>query len=336
MIVSLNLDRCRSLGLLLRKIRFSPDPFINAKFYPSTKLSLDLIANYFFFMVAIDHRTSYEDIAFEGLIGGEKYSGAQLLWRLGKVKLDADPEFFTVDRMKRIRASDVAEWLRVENPYPREVWDPDVRAFLLRDAALKLSKYYEGSVLNLIKASGGFLFKDGGGFIERLRAFKAYEDPVGKKAFLLVKFLERRAILKVLDEDRLEVPVDNHLSRIALRLGLVRVDNETLSKIREGREFTYAEDYALRSRVKEAFKLVAAFSNIKPTILDDFLWLLGKTCCTRDRPVCVYGCDKAVCPLKDLIGTCYEMCILTPVCRARSDVKLQLLPEHNFTKTWYY
>ncbi len=336
MIVSLNIDACRNLGLLLRKIGFSPDPFLDKRFYPDITADLDLIANYFFFMVAIDHRTSYEDLVFEGLVEGEKFSGAQLLWRLGKKKFDDNPKFFTINSMKKITANKVIDWLKVEEPYLREIWDPDVRAFLLRDAANKLSQHYDGSVLNLIKASNGFLFRNGNGLIERLREFKAYEDPIGKKAFLLVKFLERRGLIKIVDENNLEVPVDNHLSRIALRLGLIRVDEKTLKRIREGDEFTESEDYAIRARVKEAFKLVSAYSGIKPTILDDFLWLFGKTCCNKHYPVCIYGCNKVKCPLLNIIGNCYGTCMFISICRAKRDPKLQMLPEHKFTKTWYY
>ncbi|RLE54801.1 MAG: hypothetical protein DRJ26_01510 [Candidatus Methanomethylicota archaeon] len=334
--VSMNIDACRLLGLLIKRLRLAPSSFTDARFYPSLKCSADLAVNYFFFMVAIDHRTGFEGVPFEGLVEGEMFSGAMLLWRLGKLKFDEDPEFFTPKRMVSVTASEVADWLKVEKPYPREVWDPDVRAFLLRDAATRLVEEYGGSALNLIRASRGFLFNNGEGLVERLRKFRAYEDPVGKKSFLLVKFLERRAFISIVDEDNLEVPVDNHLSRVALRLGLVSVDEDTLDKIMRREEFTPAEDYAMRMRIKEAYKLTSAFAKIKPTLLDDFLWLLGKTCCSQETPVCAFGCSRDRCPLLDLIGDCRGECILAPVCRARSDPKLQLLPEHKFTNTWYY
>ncbi len=334
--VSLNIESCQHFGLLLRKLRMRFESFTDSRFYPDLNCSADLAVNYFFFMVAIDHRTDLDGVPFEGLVEGEMLRGASLLWRLGKLKLDEDPDFFTPKRMVNITASEVADWLKVEKPYPREVWDPDVRAFLLRDAAARLIEEYGGSALNLVEASGGFLFRNGEGLIERLRRFRAYEDPVGKKSFLLVKFLERRAFINVVDEDKLEVPVDNHLSRIALRVGLISVDDETMRKIERNQEFTFTEDYAMRMRIKEAFKLTSAFAKIKPTLLDDFLWLLGKNCCSRDRPVCAFGCSKDGCSLVDLIGDCPGDCILASICRARGNLNLQLLSEHKFTRTWYY
>ncbi|OYT56351.1 MAG: hypothetical protein B6U76_04010, partial [Desulfurococcales archaeon ex4484_217_2] len=73
--------------------------------------------------------------------------------------------------------------------------------------------------------------------IDRLKTFRAYEDPVEKKSFLLVKFLERRGIFKPIDKENLHVPVDNHLVRIAFRLGIVKLDREILKKVLNGEEF---------------------------------------------------------------------------------------------------
>lgn len=334
--VGLSLELCRYVGLLLSRIRFYPPSFTDELYYPGLNCDDELAASYFFFMVAIDHRTSVGDLSFSGWIQGREFHGANLLWRLGKLKFNSNPEIFLPENMKSISTRDLLEWFRVDFPLPKWVWDPDVRAFLLRDAAIKLIKYYDGSVLSLIEKSNGYLYRDGNGFIERLKVFRAYEDPVEKKAFLLVKFLERRGLFEVFDEDKLNVAVDNHLTRIALRLGLVYVDDETLNKIISGEKFTLTEDYALRLRVREAYKLVSAFSKIRPTVLDDFLWLLGKYCCRRDSPVCLTGCSRFDCALMDLMGNCYHRCPLQSVCRGRVNPKLQMLPEHKFTETWYY
>lgn len=334
--VGLNLELCRYLGFLLSKIRFFPPPFTDDLYYPSLSCDGELIADYFFFMVAIDHRTSIGDFSFNGRVHGREFHGANLLWRLGKLKFNSDPETFLPSNMKNVSTRDILEWFRVDFPLPTWVWDPDVRVFLLRDTATKLVKHYDGSVLNLIEKSGGYLYCDGAGLIERLKIFRAYEDPVGKKAFLLVKFLERRGLLEVVDEDNLNVAVDNHLTRIALRLGIVHVDVETLNRIVDGKKFTSTEDYALRLRVRETYKLVSAFSKVRPTVLDDFLWLFGKYCCRREAPVCVTGCDRIDCPVMNLVGNCYHSCPLYSVCKGRFNPKLQMIPEHNFTETWYY
>jgi len=334
--IGLNLELCRYLGFLLSKIRFYPSSFTDELYYPSLDCDDELVADYFFFMVAIDHRTGIGDMPFNGRIHGREFRGANLLWRLGKLKFNSDPEIFLPHNMKNISTHDILEWFRVDFPLPKWVWDPDVRAFLLRDAATKLIKHYNGSVLNLIEESKGYLYHNGKGLIERLKIFRAYEDPVEKKAFLLVKFLERRGLFEVKDEDNLNVAVDNHLTRIALRLGIVHVDDETLNKISEGKSFTSTEDYALRIRVRETYKLVSAFSKVRATVLDDFLWLFGKYCCRRDAPVCVTGCNRIDCPVMDLIGNCYGNCPLYSICKGRFDPKLQMLPEHNFTETWYY
>jgi hypothetical protein len=334
--VEVNYDRARKFGEAIAPIiaKMPLDAFTDERYYPPATADRETVSMYFLVMVAMDHRLSRPHKPYEGVVDGEFYHGADLLYRLGAKALSEDPDFFTADRLARISEDDVRRWLGVRsNNKVIEPPDTHLRALLLRDLGMKLKILFNGSAYNLIVESGGFL-KDkwGGGFINLLKVFRAYQDPVEKKAYLLAKFLERRGVLRVADPHNKEVPVDNHLTRIALRLGLVNVDSDTLESIAYGRPFTWEEDVELRLAVRMAYKEAARAGGLDPFILDDFLWLFGRKCCTRDSPVCRAGCRDDC----RRLGVCNAgNCVLASLCRAYEDPRY-LVPEHNYIDTWYY
>ena len=310
---------------------FTPDTFTDPKYYPPEGTDGELVLRYFIFMVAIDHRTSrYED--FEGFVDGEFYHGADLLYRLGSRKFEENPDFFSPEHMSRIGVDEVREWLKVKGKEGKErtIWDPEVRAVILRDLGLKLLRLYGGRVRNLIASSRNRLKWVGEGLIERMRVFKAYSDPVEKKAYLFVKFISRRRLFTYLDPENSEVPVDNHLARIALRMRLVLPDEYILQKVRLRQPFTWKEDIGLRYAVRRAYKLVAKGAGTDPLILDDFLWMFGRACCTREKPLCVSGCSGK-CRMYSL---CSDGCPFREFCDWMSTP--EEIIEHIYQDTYYY
>ena len=310
--------QCEKFARVIRNVKIKPDPFTNPEYFPPSNEPVENVVNYFFFMVAIDHRTSLPGKPFEGYIDGKFYHGSDLLYRLGMIMYEENPDFFSPENMSKITADDIRRWLTVDEPKRITIHDPEIRAFLLRDAGTKLLKLYDGSILNLLRASKGYLYlKPNGGFIERLKIFRAYEDPVEKKPFLLTKFLERRGVLKVMDSENMHVPVDNHLVRIALRTGIV----DEIEKVKElfmwKREATYEEDIIIRLIIRQAWKIISKLSEVNPSILDDFLWMFGRKTCLREKPMC------EICPLKN-------------ACKAFIDTKRRQLYEHLYYNTWYY
>jgi len=226
--------------------------------------------------------------------------------------------------MSEIAVEEVKAWLSVSEPKPATVWDPEVRAFLLRDAGGKLLKLYDGRVSNMVEEASGRLCGVPGGFIDILKVFRAYEDPVSKKSFLLAKFLLRRGLLKVIDLENMEVPVDNHVTRVAVRLGIVEPLGE--NPFASQREVSWEEDVIIRLQVRRAFKLVSKLSNMDPGLLDDLLWSLGRKICLRPRPLC----DEGV----EVLGI--RKCPFRSVCAAYEREERRTWLEHNYTNTWYY
>ena len=333
-----NVDQAEALGRLLAPVRdrISVDTFTDTRYYPPPSASKRDVAMYFLVMVAMDHRLSRPGRPYEGVVDGERYHGADLLYRLGMKKYTEDPGFFEASRLARVRERDVVRWLSASDGRGGIVSPPDprVRAELLRDLGRKLEALYGGDPFALIAESRGMLRRGiGDGFIDRLKVFKAYQDPVEKKAFLLAKFLERRHVLEVADHYNKEVPVDNHLVRIAVRTGIVGLSRPMIEKMARFVPFTVWEDVSLRLAARQAYRIVSQASGIDPFILDDFLWMFGRRCCTRENPTCRSSCRSGC----NAVGGCNGggSCIFSPVCRAYRN-PLLMVPEHTFLETWWY
>ncbi len=327
-----NVERAVAVGRILRGLRNSifVDDFTDEELYPPVSADRETVTRYFLVMVAMDHRLSRPGRPYEAEVDGKLYHGADLLYRLGRIMLEEDPDFFSAERLEKVTEEDVKKWLSRGRASPP---DARIRAFLLRDLGRKLRLLYGGSAYRIIVESRGLLRgPPGEGLLDRLKVFAAYQDPVEKKPFLLVKFLERRGVLQVEDPWNKEVPVDNHLARIAVRLGIVEVDSQTLEKIAAGIEFSPEEDVMLRYAARVAYKIVSQESGIDPLVLDDFLWMFGRKCCTRESPTCRGGCRDGC----SRIGGCSGgKCIFQHVCRAAADARY-MVPEHRFLETWWY
>lgn len=293
------------------------DDFTNPEYYPPKNAELEDVLRYFIFMVAIDHRTS-RNKPYEAYVDSRLYHGADLLYKLGSKKFAEDPSFFSPERMARIDGDEVREWLCIKGINEVSIWDPEVRAELLRDLGKGLIKWFEGSVTKLVSDSGGYLKSRPQGIIYLMKRFKAYSDPVEKKAYLFVKFVERRGLVNIVDAWNKEVPVDNHLTRIALRLGLVVPEEDLFKKIKKRETFTWFEDVILRLSVRSAYKILSRTAYLDPFILDDFLWYFGRKVCTREKPACVIS------------GECPFM----KVCPSRGSP--EEIVEHYYVDTYYY
>jgi hypothetical protein len=325
--VRINREMCSSFASAVKGLKFKVDEFSDPLLFPPENASLEEVANFFFFIVAIDHRTRFK---FEGVIEGRELHGSELLYALARRKSD----YFTAEKMQRISKREVASWLSIRGS---SIFDPEVRAMLLRDSAIKLLKYFNGSALELIKAADGYLMReDGKGLLQLLAKFKAYSDPLSKKSFLLVKFLERRKLFEVKDVENLHIPVDNVLARIALRSGVIEVVDKKLEmKLKKYLPATRSDDLDVRTLAQRAYDIIASESELKITLLDDILWTLGRACCTRESPVC-FNCRFESCRASNLLGIeCKYNCIFSAGCRGAEDSNYKAYLEPNF-KTWYY
>jgi len=305
--------KVREASEILKSVEIKPFDLTDVRYYPPSGEPLERVLRYFIALVAIDHRTSRPNYRYEALINDEYYHGADLLYRLGMRMYLKNPEFYSPENLAKLSYRSALNWLRTpDGKLPTNV---KLRVRLLRDLGWKLQQLYDGNVTELLRRAGHRALGIDG-ILNRLRTFLAYQDPVEKKANLFLKFLIRRGV-KIRDPWNVAVPVDNHLTRIAVRLGLVRIDKPLLLTVTWKRKATWDEDVILRLAVKKAYKLMSKFSEKPQHILDDFLWVHGRKVCTRIFPKC-------------------GSCLFKRVCMAHLYGNANVLKEHLYYNTWYY
>ena len=206
------------------------------------------------FLCAVDHNTGYER---PHKVDGEgPYAGSELMWTVALRSAQREPGLLTAARLRQASAEDVARWFQIAG---ETVADPQRRATLWRELADGLERDHGGSAARLLAACGGRLVGDLG-LIALLRPYRAYSDPLAKKAFLFAKIAERRGWLEVGDPESWQVSADNVLMRLALRSGLVAPG--PLDEVRPA--------------TRAALKDLAESAGLSAPVLDDLLWELGR------------------------------------------------------------
>jgi len=338
--VLISQGQCKKLGRRLIELQPNTEDFLDSRLFPSPTYEPEDIAHFFFFVTGIDHRTSPPNQSFEGIVDGEHFQGADLLWHLSLRKFKANPQWFHPATMAQITNETIAEWFTVTSPKEVTVRNPAERAVLLRNSGQLLLDKYQGSLFNLLSTANHRVTSDfknvSPGLLELLSQFKAYEDPVKKKSYLLLKFLLRRNLWSIRDSDEVRIPVDNHLTRIALRTGIVKVSTEFAIHLREQQPLSLKTDVALRKTVGDAYSYVGKFVKRSVLELDDFFWHFGRQCCLRADPICVTGCTTSCYVVEQLIKvSCQGRCPLSSICLASTNDAKRALVEPKL-ETWYY
>ncbi|MEM0027779.1 MAG: iron-sulfur cluster loop [Ignisphaera sp.] len=263
------------------------------RFYPKSNEPLEQVLMYFLVMVAMDHRLSRPGKPYEAVIVGERLRGADLLYRLGIEMFRNNPDFFSPEHLARVREDEVAKWLSIGDAKPVDI---GLRTHLLNDLGQKMILVYGSNPKNIILLSKNYIRSlNGYGLADLLKVFKAYQDPVEKKIFLLVKFLVYRGLFNPMDKENLHVAVDNHLTRIALRTGVVELEDSLSEKVVRGSPISHDEDVLIRLAVREAYKMLSRLSGVDPLLIDDFMWYFGRSVCRYDEPKCGVCSFKSFC-----------------------------------------
>jgi len=249
--------KLEELAEIIKALKYVPLEFNNPELFP--EVDNYIYPNYVFFMVAIDHRTGF-DLEW-------KYRGSDLLFYLARKKQKECIDFFTAKKLLSVTEKEIENIFTFRGITVR---NPEERAFLLRDCAEKLVEFYDGDFMNLLSQSNFFVSK----ILERLRVFRAYEDPMMKKSFLLLKILKRSGF-SFRDPENIKFPVDNVLVSFAISSRILKSD-ELLEKIRAGVMLSEEETFLLRRETAKALEILSQKTGIEPDILDDILWLCGR------------------------------------------------------------
>ncbi len=130
--------------------------------------------------------------------------------------------------------------------------------------------------------------------------------------------------------------MDNHLTRIALRTGIVAVSPGLAKALRKRLPVVSETDIVLRRKIGSAFSIVGEHAERSVLELDDFFWHFGRQCCLLDNPICVTGCtSKCYVSTHLLKNPCHAVCPLNSVCLAYKNDSQRGLVEPKL-ETWYY
>ncbi len=338
--VEISMVQSQKLGLLLREIQPGIEDFLNSRLFPPQNADPEEVARFFFFVTSIDHRTSPPGQSFEGFVDDEYFQGADLLWHLSLRMFQQDSHLFHPQEMANITTKKVENWFTVNHPKRVTIRNPEERAILLRNGGQLLMEKYHGSVLTLLQVANHRVTIEPKtchpGLLQLLSEFKAYEDPANKKTFLFLKFLLRRNLWEITDHDEVQIPVDNHLTRIALRTGIVTVSSDLANALRKRSPVVSETDIVLRRKIGRAFSIVGKHAERSVLELDDFFWHFGRQCCLLDDPICVTGCTSKCYVSTHLLKVpCHGVCPLNSVCLAYEKDSQRALVEPKL-ETWYY
>lgn len=206
------------------------------------------------FLCAVDHKSGYEGLH---VVDGEgPLRGSALMWAVGLREHRRRGGWLGAATLQEVSGPEVAAAFRVGG---ETVADPERRAELWRDLAAGLMRDHGGSAAELLAASGRRLGGEDG-LISRLARYRAFDDPLEKKAQLYAKICARRGWFDPADPERWRVSADSVLMRVALRAGLVAPGPlETV-----------------RAATREVFGRLASATRIAVPELDDLLWELGR------------------------------------------------------------
>ncbi|MBI3990456.1 MAG: hypothetical protein HY347_12675 [candidate division NC10 bacterium] len=297
-------------------------------------------ADFWFYVVVICHQTG----SLQGEIEGKRLRGWDYLSLAAERAYRMDPNLFTAERIWKLHPEELKQLFSDRlDPKTSTLDRIGERLHLLREAALSLLQWYKGDVWELYERCDGSL-SGGTGLLNLLSQFEAYRDPLRKKTSLLLMILWASKIWMLKDLEALRFPVDNHLMRVALRTGMVRVEDEGLQgRLKKSGEIRREEEQSIREAVQQAGDLLLATSGRTVFELDTILWQIGRSCCFSEHPpICgpratVHPCFKReTCSLiRDTDYPCPDACPLDGTCFGSLDETYALLNEPK-VETHYY
>lgn len=250
--------------------------------------SRERIGNFYLALVAICHQTSPRGrLPLEGRIKGIRRVGWDYLFARLEEAARRDPALLTTSRWCEFTADKMRDVFRDPQVGDR-LTNPELRAELWRDMGLRMRSHGWQSADQIYQYCRGAVATECPNLLDTLGQFRAYNDPVRKKAVLLLAIMKNSGLWHYPDGKALGPPVDYHEVRGHLRLQTVCItDPDLLEKVRTGTTVTADEDVAIRRGVYDAIMLISERSGLRnPSQLHYLFWNLFRSICTREVPQC--------------------------------------------------
>lgn len=280
----------------------------------------------YFYVDAICHQTQN----FLGEIDGVYFKGWDYLLNSFVKEYKKDMNFISVKRMKKISGEDLKRILKESGDRYYE------RAYLLRNCAYILKRDFNSDIFEIYKKSKGYLKRsDGNGILDLFRRFKAYSDPLGKKTFLFLNIAKKVGFWDIKDPENLWVPVDYHLERVSLRIGIINIDEKIKKKLIENKKISQNIDLKLREVVGNGVRNLIKLSNFEVDEIDQIFWSLGRSICLKDYPLCD-GTNIENTTFESITGISLKNgCPFRSSCKAYNNPYLKKIKESNVNTIYY-
>jgi hypothetical protein len=164
------------------------------------------------------------------------------------------------------------------------------------------------------------------------------EDPLRKKARVLVHQLVRRGLIRIADEWSLAPAIDYHLIRLYVRTGRVTPATPNMyDQLVTGRTVRVSVVTRLRRAVEEAMWHTAEGAGLRMDQLNHVEWQIARSFCVSVEPRCTSGpipakpVDRPLAELSVAIGGCP----LSGHCYASSNAHHRLLQEPRLARNYY-
>lgn len=324
-LVEVDYQKCDELVELLRKNPLTADA---ANPIPE-EIGPELSKDFYLSLIAICHQTSPLDGAYlEGTSRGKKLRGWDYLKDRLLVAVQKDPALVKPNNLTEISGADISNMM-ADGQGGGKITDPEGRARLLRDIGEVMLRQGWKNAEAIYQESGGYLERPNHhGLLDKLALMEAYNDPLKKKSYLFVEFMKNNGVWSYKDPKNLGSPIDYHITRGALRMGLVQVSDSALyQKLVAKEPVKLKEDLEIRGAVHEAIEDVSKKLELSGEDTHHIFWNSFRNCCPRETPHC------QSCPPNCLLPDQYRFeprCAFVPIC----DQKTELL-EHNFQTDWY-
>jgi hypothetical protein len=312
-LLQVNEEQCQALARCLRPLQVRPDPYLEK---PAGENERRQEANYWFYITAICQSTR----SFEGIIDGQWIRGWDYLVQASRRRM----EEFDAQRMQAYTAMDLRRLLSDDfNAEHSPIDRVQERLEQLQDCADALLHDYGGEAMGVYERSRGRLAGEGG-LLALLSEFRAYDDPLQKKSMLLAGMLHQIDVWPLRDPENLKVAMDYHAMRVALRSGMVDVQDGALARdLRERNPVHDALNQVVRTTVSSACDIMVQESGMSVFAFDKWIWHLGRSCCFYDHdPICGSGQAAQQCFRRSTCTfiratsySCPNVCVLDGVCK---------------------
>ena len=334
-LIEVNSEACKRVAGWLASHRIPPDSE-ETSLVGLTPLE---IGDFYLFLVAICHQTTPIGMPpLVGIVGGRERRGWDYLLGRFEELVRADRSLVSSARWRDVSAGELTAMFR-DQAYGARLVETERRAELIRDLAEVMARNRWAHLEDLFELAGGRIASGDPNLVGLLSRFKAYRDPVNKKAFYLLALMRNYGIWSYRDPENLGPPVDYHEVRGHLRLGTVRIIDAGLrSKLLARRPVDESEDVAIRKAVFQAITEISARSRIfDPSRLHYLFWNVFRSCCQRGETHCD-ECPPS-CPLPDryvplATGPDGRACPFRSVCEAARLPERRKIVEHVVASTY--